>query len=625
MLLTRAAFGALLAALLAAGPGGAQFGDGGDGASPVDLEKVALSGAAERTAYLPGETARVAARLEIDDGWHLQAHVPTYDYLIPTTLRLELPAGWAPAELDYPAPSRYKFAFAEEELDVLEGRQHIVARFTVPESAAPGPQTLTLHLRSQACDDRKCLAPVETTATVDLVVGPGGTPTAAEFFAEPDPAGLQKAPTQEKSTGTAGAIDGPRPAPPTRSLAAILLLAVLGGFILNGMPCVLPILSLKLFGLVKASGESTRTIRIGALATTAGILASFWALAGAAILARRAGAAIGWGVQFQQPGFVGFLAIVVLLFALNLWGLFEIPLPVRLAKLGDAGSGDGLGSHFASGLFATLMATPCSAPFLGTALSFALGQSGATIFLVLTAVGVGLALPYLVLVLAPRAAKWLPRPGAWMDTLRGAMGFLLGGAVVWLIFVLAGQIDSVSLALFELGLLGLSFLLWLRHRAEMARRRTGLWWLLALVTAILLVLFAGGADRASARLAPGADADAAIRWIPFDRAEADRLAASGRLVFLDITADWCITCKVNERIVLNAPEVVRAFRARDVVPMKADWTNRDDGIASFLAEHGRYGIPFYMLYRPGQAPHLFGELLTAAEVARVISESAPKP
>lgn len=636
MLLKRAAIcgiGAIVAASLCAAPATAQFGapptPGAPGAPPR-VEKVVLSGAADRSAYLPGETARVAARLEIAAGWHLQAHVPTYDYLIPTTLGVEAPAGWPAAEVDYPAPVRYKFAFAEDELDVLEGTERIVAQLAVPAAAAAGPVRLTLHLRYQACDDRQCLPPVETTTAVDLQVGAGGVPAAADFFADtpvPSPA-----PSPTPATEVAATPSAELPAA-TRSLPAILLLALLGGFILNGMPCVLPILSLKLFGLVQASGKSKRSIRIGALATTAGILASFWALAGTAILARQAGAAIGWGVQFQQPGFVAFLTIVVLLFSLNLWGLFEIPLPARLARLGDAGmsagSSDGargLAGHFASGLFATLMATPCSAPFLGTALSFALGQSGGTIFAVLTAVGAGLAIPYLLLAAAPAAAKWMPRPGTWMLTLRGIMGFLLAGAVVWLVFVLAGQIDSVSLALFELGLLGLSFFLWLRQRAEQERRSTGFWWLLAAATAVGLIFFAARATPAAHAL-PGAAtgsgaASGAVAWQPFDRAEAERLAASGRLVFLDVTADWCVTCKVNERIVLNAPEVVAAFRAHDLVAMKADWTNRDDGIARFLAEHGRYGIPFYMLYRPGRSPHLFGELLDAAGVARVINESA---
>ncbi len=622
MLLKRSqlpAIAAILATTFGASPGWAQFAAGD---APKRLEKVVLSGATDRSAYLPGEAIRLAARLEIASGWHLQAHVPTYDYLIPTTLAVEVPPGWPAAEIEYPAPKKYKFAFAEDELDVLEGRQRVLARLTVPATAALGPQRLILHLRYQACDDRQCLPPVDASTPVDLEIGPGGVAAAADDFAAP--------------AATAAPSARPRPAPGVaaettpparRSLPAILLLALLGGFILNGMPCVLPILSLKLFGLIQASGKSAHAIRIGALATTAGILVSFWALAGAAVLARQAGAAIGWGVQFQQPGFVAFLTVVVLLFALNLWGLFEIPLPARLARLGDAGAragaGDGLAGHFASGLFATLMATPCSAPFLGTALSFALGQSAGTIFAVLTAVGAGLALPYLALVAAPAAARWMPRPGTWMVTLRGVMGFLLAGAVVWLVFVLAGQIDGVSLALFELGLLGLSFFLWLRQRAELELRGTGIWWLLAAAAAVGLILFAARANPAAhggsgvVAASPGA-----IAWTPFDRAEAERLAAAGRLVFLDVTADWCVTCKVNERLILSSPEVQAAFRQHDVLPMKADWTNRDDGIARFLAAHGRYGIPFYMLYRPGRPPHLFGELLHAEEVARVIRESA---
>ncbi len=411
---------------------------------------------------------------------------------------------------------------------------------------------------------------------------------------------------------------------PTRSLGGVLLLALLGGLILNGMPCVLPILSLKLFGLVKAAGQSRGAVRTGALATAAGILISFWALAAVAIAARGAGAAIGWGVQFQQPGFVGFLAVVVLLFSLNLWGLFEIPLPARLARLGDAGAAsEGLGGHFASGLFATLMATPCSAPFLGTALSFALGQSATTIFLTLTAVGAGLALPYFALAVAPGAVRWLPRPGAWMDTLRGTMGFLLAGALVWLLYVLTAQVVPEGVAFFELALLALALAVWVASRRREGTVARRIAWSLALLLAMAAVVLVARAPVAAARAAGAAKGG--IAWVPFDRAEAERLAASGRLVFLDITADWCVTCKVNERVILNSPEVLAAFRKHDVVAMKADWTNRDDGIARFLADHGRYGIPFYLLYRPGRAPHLFGELVAKGEIVDVLAASARPP
>lgn len=582
----------------------------------------------------PGEEAKLDAVVTIDPGWHVQAHLPSFDYLIPTTLRLELPPGFAEVGLTYPAPSSYKFAFVEERLDVYQGTIRIGVRFRPPAAGASGRLTIPATLRYQACDDKQCLPPVDAVARLELQIG-----------AAPGETKDEKIPLKEKmserSVGTVAAPAEPAPArapaslapapAPTRSLGAILLLALLGGFILNGMPCVLPILSLKVFGLVKAAGQSRRAVRAGALATAAGILISFWALAAVAIVARGAGVAIGWGVQFQQPGFVGFLAVVVLLFSLNLWGLFEIPLPARLARLGDAAAasgagpaaGTGLGGHFASGLFATLMATPCSAPFLGTALSFALGQSATTIALTLTAVGAGLALPYLALAVAPGAVRWLPRPGAWMDTLRGTMGFLLAGALVWLLYVLTAQVVPEGVAFFELALLALALAVWVASRRPLGSAARRVAWVLVALFAAAAVVLVARAPVASARAASARASG--IAWVPFDRAEAERLAASGRLVFLDVSADWCVTCKVNERVILGSPEVLAAFREHAVVAMKADWTNRDDGIARFLADHGRYGIPFYLLYRPGRSPHLFGELVSKRELVDLLAASARPP
>ena len=221
MLLKRAAvcgIGAVVAAALFAAPGWTQFSAPGaspisapdSGGPPARVQKVVLSAAADRTAYLPGETVRVAARLEIDAGWHLQAHVPTYDYLIPTTLAVAAPADWPAAEVDYPAPSRYKFAFAEDELDVLEGRPRIVARLVVPSAAPSGPLRLTLHLRYQACDDRQCLPPVETSAEVDFAIGAGGVPAAAEYFADEAPSAAATPPAPTPAPAATASVVGIR-------------------------------------------------------------------------------------------------------------------------------------------------------------------------------------------------------------------------------------------------------------------------------------------------------------------------------------------------------------------------------------------------------------------------------
>ena len=386
---------------------------------------------------------------------------------------------------------------------------------------------------------------------------------------------------------------------------------------------MLPVLSLKVFGLVKSAAQDRHEVVVGCLATSAGILISFWALALGAILVRSAGGAVGWGVQFQQPVFVVVLAIIVVLFCLNLWGVFEIQLPTRLAGLADSGPKEGIPGHFASGLFATLMATPCSAPFLGSAVGFALSQSASTIFAIFTAIAVGMALPYLLLAIFPGATRLLPKPGAWMNQLRVVLGFLLAAAVVWLFYVLAAQMSRERVAFIELGILALALIIYLRH--QVATKGVG---------KAALTLAALGCIAISIGLASGANSNAAvlasdktvglISWVAFDRQEAELQAQNGRLVFVDVTADWCFTCKVNERLVLETQDVAAAFDQFDVIPMKADWTNRSDSITQFLADHGRYGIPFYLLFRPHAEPYLFGELLTTESVLQVIEESAAR-
>lgn len=573
--------------------------------------KASLRLVAERTAYKPGETVRIAAVVTIERGWHVQAHRPTFDYLIPTVLTVRLPAGWPEATVTYPEPTLWQPGFVEQPIAVYDGVPRLLVETTVPADAT-GEVPVDATLEYQACDDRTCIQPMEAEASLALRLGEGGAVD----------------PTFAADRPTAGAAAPDKPADPTASpglgLTGMLLAALLGGLILNAMPCVLPVLSLKLFGLVRSASAGRRQVAAGGLATALGILASFWALALAAIAARAAGSAVGWGVQFQEPGFVAFLLAVVALFSMNLWGLFEVPLPQRLARLGEAGGGEGPVSHFVSGLFATLMATPCSAPFLGTAVSFALAQPAAGVLAIFTAVGLGMAAPYLLLAALPGAARFLPRPGAWMDTLKGFMGFLLAGAAVWLLYVLAAQITPERVLAVELVLLALGLAAWLHSRTapqSLGRRLAAVGMVVACLSTIALAATAAPTSRTSLAMT-GAEAGGRIAWQRFDRAEAERLAAEGRLVFVDVTADWCLTCKVNERLVLDTDEVAGAFSRHQVVPMKADWTSRDAAIGAFLAEHGRHGIPFYLLYRPGLPPHVFGELLTKETVVSVVGSAA---
>jgi thiol:disulfide interchange protein len=598
--------GALVAAPLFAPPAAAQ--------GFLDAEpRAELELAADHTSYAPGYPARIAARVTIEDGWHINSHEPTFEWLIPTRLRLELPEGWAEPTLTYPEHEMQTFGFADEAVAVYDGEVVILAELTVPEGVTEDSMTIEGVLGYQACDHDSCDPPNEARASLELTLGGMGEPANEALFAKDD-------------GDTTGAFAGGRPGDP--SLAGMLLLGVLGGLILNLMPCVLPVLSLKVFGLVKSAGQGRGAMTGGALATAAGILLSFLGLAVAAILARQAGAAVGWGVQFQNPAFVIFLLVVVVLFCLNLWGLFEIPLPRFVARAasatGGAGGREGVVGHLFSGFFATLMATPCSAPFLGTAIAFALAQPAPTIIAIFAAVGVGMALPYLVLAVVPGAAGLLPKPGPWMDGLRRVMGFFLAAAAVWLLYVLGSQVSLESRAWIELTLLGIALMVWMQHRLRTGGSR-GPWLrrgagfgVVALAVVALLVGVRADEARASGSLDLDEAVEGKIAWIEFDRAAAEEMAAAGRLVFVDVTADWCFTCKVNERLVLETEPMRKAFERLDVVAMKADWTNRNDEIGAFLADHGKYGIPFYLLYRPGQEPHVFGELITQEGVIGVL-------
>jgi len=603
------------------------------GAQPPPLAKARLELAADRTSYAAGERFRIAAIADVDPGWHIQSHTPSFDYLIPTALTLELPDGWVEAEIEYPPHELWTSQFEDEPLAVYDGRVRILAASTVPAGWGGTAAEIAARLRYQACDDRQCLPPREATATVILPIGEPGEPVNEALFSAPEDRA-----SVERGTGEAGAAaasggdprgpsatgGGGDTAPPAAvaGLAGVLLLGVLGGLVLNAMPCVLPVLSLKLVGILQHAGRDRRAIVVGGLATAAGIVASFLALAVLAIGVRAAGGLVGWGVQFQNPVFVTFLAVVVVLFCLNLWGVFEVPLPRALSRFGVGGAHEGALGHFVTGLFATLMATPCSAPFLGTAVGFGLSQSAAVIVAVFAAIGFGMALPYLFMAAVPGSVARLPRPGAWMVELKVILGFLLAGAAIWLLYVLSAQVSPERLAAIEIGLLVLALLVWLAgERARSGRRATRAVAQTAVVAAAAATLWLAAAAT-PVELEVARPAAESIGWAEFDRDQAEGLAREGRLVFVDVTADWCFTCKANERLVLETAEVTAAFARHQVVPMRADWTNQDEEIARFLADHGRYSIPFYLLYRPGGEPHLFPELLRKRDVLRVLDESA---
>ncbi|MBP2291946.1 protein-disulfide reductase DsbD family protein [Azospirillum rugosum] len=405
----------------------------------------------------------------------------------------------------------------------------------------------------------------------------------------------------------------------SRGLAAMLSVALLGGLILNLMPCVLPVLSLKLLSIVQHGGRAPAAVRAGFLASAAGILVSFLALASALVAVKAAGGAVGWGIQFQQPLFLVFMVVLVTLFAANLWGLFEVPLPRAVADRLGGGEGGSLGGQFATGAFATLLATPCSAPFLGTAVGFALAGGPADVFAIFAALGIGLALPYLLVAAFPRVARLLPRPGRWMVALRRVLGAALALTAVWLLSVLVVQVGEVAAMAVAVLMGGLVAALWLARRLSPATRWTGaaLAGLLAVVAFVIPAAFGP-----SAGAAPSAVTEASTRWTPFAESAIRDHVAAGKLVFVDVTADWCITCQANKKLVLHRGEVARRLEDAGLVAMRADWTRPDDGIARYLASHGRYGIPFNMVYGPGAPEGIaLPELLTEGAVLEALDRA----
>lgn len=402
---------------------------------------------------------------------------------------------------------------------------------------------------------------------------------------------------------------------PGLSLATILGFALLGGLILNLMPCVLPVLSLKILGLVSHGGGNQKTVRLSFLASSAGIISSFLVLAGILILMKNTGAAIGWGIQFQQPIFLVTLSLIVVLFACNMWGFFEIHLPSWLSNMGEHSTHmRGLGSHFMTGAFATVLATPCSAPFLGTAIGFALARGPVEILLVFACLGLGLSLPYLLIAGFPNLATRLPKPGAWMVTLRKILGLVLLGTALWLLTILIVQIGMTPTLI--LGALISLFILVLAFKTPLKKTAKPL--------ALTLFLAAFSLPFASPS-SPTTDMDEQASekiWVKFDQDKITQLVRQGQVIFVDVTAKWCITCQVNKNLVLYQDETFHALSQENITAMKADWTNPDEVITNYLAKFERYAIPFNIVYGPG-APKgiVLPELLTQDVVLSAISKA----
>jgi thiol:disulfide interchange protein len=416
--------------------------------------------------------------------------------------------------------------------------------------------------------------------------------------------------TSPAPTRALGSISTPVRAGAKPFSAAALLraagLAFLGGLLLNLMPCVFPVLFLKGLALVNSGNEERHKLRVHGLVYAAGIVASFWALVAALLGLRAAGATLGWGFQFQSPVFLELMAGLLFFLGLSLAGQFEIGLTLTSAG-GSLAAKQGYTGSFFTGVLAVVVATPCTAPFMGAALGYALAQSAAVTFAVFTALALGLAVPYMVLTLQPAWTRLLPKPGAWMEVLRQAVAVPIFATVIWLAWVLARAYGAdLLLALLACFLL-LAIAGWFLGRWPAKR------WS-AVVAGVVLLSVVAGCVLTAQKLAEAPGAVATMTeggWQPWSAEAVSRARSAGRPVLVDFTAKWCLSCQVNERLALGQPSVQKALQDGNVALFKADWTRYDDDITQALNAMGRSGVPAYALYAPGQSePELLPEVLT---------------
>ena len=515
------------------------------------------------------------------------------------TFRLDLPAGspaasaemplFAAAEARLPRPSPFEAQVAPDGRLTLRGdglspatvrdAWFFPAAWGAIEHAAPQKVTVRDSAVEIALRPGAAFAPEASMAGVVVLRDPGGQESALQVEASPGPA--------------VAAAAGP-------GLAEAAGFAFLGGLLLNLMPCVFPILAMKAMAVARMSGAARGEVRAGAASYTAGVLVAFLGLAGLLLAVRAAGGAAGWGFQFQSPVFVAGMAWLLFAVGLNMSGVFTVGAGLEGAGQGLA-SRRGHGGSFFTGALAVLVATPCTAPFMGAAIAAALAAPAGVTLLVFATMGLGLAAPYALLGVFPGMARALPRPGAWMDVLKQALAFPMYAAAAWLVWVVSQQAGSAGVLAALVGLVLIGFAGWalgLAQRGAGRGRRLGHGAAALAALAALAVLT--GLSAAPGTAAPGTAAQAAGTE-PFTAARLAELRAEGRPVFVNMTAAWCVTCLINERVALAPEPVRRAFAQRGVAYLKGDWTRQDPEITAFLRQHARDGVPLYVFYPAGAA------------------------
>lgn len=608
---------------------------------------------ADCKAVAPGKKFRLGVELNMEPGWHTY-YKESGDAGMPSKVEWTLPPGFKAAELMWERPHRM-----EDSGIVTYGyNDHTVmsADITVPadlkagqklqfkakvkwlackEACVPGGSELTLSLPVVATaaeakpDNEAKFKPVNFNGTAKEAVE-GGAAGKANPKEQSEVPGKSADLTSERAKWAGKALSN---APATTAdIWNNLAFAFIGGFILNFMPCVLPVISIKIFSLVQQAGEDPKKVFVHGLTFAAGILLSFLALATLVIAIQGIGQNVGWGFQFQFPVFVMGMACVVTVFALSMFGVFYIDLGGQ-QSLDKLASSEGLAGTFFKGVLATVLSTPCSAPFLGPALGFAFAQPAWVILCLFAMIGVGMSFPYILLAMKPEWMKYMPKPGTWMERFKESLGFLLMATTVWLLFVLTGLVSSDAVIAAISFLLVLCLASWMIgsfiNLSSSSQRRMAVW-------AVAIATVGAGywfclkpfpellGTKATAGISVSENSKDGIQWQKFSKEELAKQMDANKTIFIDFTAKWCLTCKANEATIIDTAPVRDKLKALNVVPLKADWTAQDPEIFELLQSYGRSGVPVYVIYAPGSKdPDVLPEVITQQIVLERLDKAGP--
>lgn len=631
-----------------------------------------------------GKPFKLGVQLTMDPDWHTYYKDPG-EAGMATSIDWQLPPGFKAGELLWEKP--HGFNDAGITTYGYSGKTFIAAPITPPVNLAPGTK-LTFSAKVHWLTCKEICLPGKGSVSLTLPVASGSDKVEPDHVADFERANFNgdtkgiKVETHDSSavavssesgggnpptgtdgsdgrnqtsgTGTDGSgsaasggkfdlltskldFDTDEGAP---SLLAALGLAFVGGFILNFMPCVLPVIAIKILSFLQQARDEPKRVKMLGLTFSAGITATFLLLASIVLLVQEAGQSVGWGFQFQYPGFIVAMCVVVLLFALSLFGLFYVGVSASDNELTRLADKEGFVGTFFKGVLATVLSTPCTAPFLGTALGFAFTQSAGSVLLIFFTIGLGMSLPYLVLTAKPDWMKFVPKPGDWMEKLKESFGFVLLATVVWLLYVLGSQVGAESVAWTCAFLVAIAFAAWLISRftnlSSSQEQKFKVWSIASVVVLTSFYFFVatkpgigfvGEAAKVSAdrKQAATTNESGAITWQPLDINKLNAELNSNKTVFLDFTAQWCLTCKVNEQTILSTAPIVEKLKALNVVTMKADWTSQDETITALLHKFRRSGVPLYVVLPAGKPNHpiVLPEVITTDLVLQALDKAGP--